>query len=131
MKQGQTLDLQFRGNQTNARDVAARVRPTLGDAGTNWVGAYWSGDNRNCARRCASRMNRPVGCGDDDIGFVADQRLRQRWHLILRTHAKINDQIAAFDEAARRQVGQRNRTDNTTIRREREHTQAPDAFRSV
>jgi hypothetical protein len=32
MEQGQTLDLQFRGDQAIARDVAARMRPTLGDS---------------------------------------------------------------------------------------------------
>ena len=37
MKQGQTLDLELRGNQGNACDIAAGVCPTLGDADADWV----------------------------------------------------------------------------------------------
>jgi len=74
-------------------------------------------------------MQRPVGIGDDDIGIVANQRLCQLRHLLRRPDADINDEIAAFDEAARRQVGQYDRTDDAVVRC-REHTHAPDPFRS-
>jgi len=47
-------------------------------------------------------MKRPIRYGDDGIGFVANQRLCQLRQLLLRPDAEINDQIAAFDEAARR-----------------------------
>ena len=91
MEQGQTLNLKFRGDQANARNVAARMRPTLGDTGADWVCAYWRGDNRNCARYCASSVERLIGRGDNDIGFVINQRLRLCRHLLLRTHAKIDN----------------------------------------
>jgi hypothetical protein len=99
-QQGQALNVEFRGDQGNARNVAARVRPTLGDAGADWVCTHWRGDNRDCARRCAGRMNRPIGIGDDDIGFVANQCLCQLRHLLRRPDAEINGQIAALDKAA-------------------------------
>ena len=47
-------------------------------------------------------MKRPIRYCDDDIGFVANQRSRQFRQLLLHTDAEINDQIATFDEAARR-----------------------------
>src|SRR6266446_7424379 len=59
-QQRETLDFEFRGDQRNARDIAARVRPTLGHASEDWVLAHWCGDNRDYARRCAGRMKRPI-----------------------------------------------------------------------
>jgi hypothetical protein len=41
-QQGQALNVEFRGDQGNARNVAARVRPTLGDAGADWVCTHWT-----------------------------------------------------------------------------------------
>jgi hypothetical protein len=90
------------GPRHRACPLFRSVRPTLGDAGADWVCAYWRGDNWDYARRCPGRMKRPIGYGYDDIGFVANHCLRQLRHLLRRADAKINDQIVAFDEAARR-----------------------------
>src|SRR5204863_7443348 len=46
------------------------------------------------------------------------------------SNANIDDQIAAFDKAARRQVGQYDGTDSVLIS-ECEHAHAPNPFRSV
>ena len=59
MKQGQTLDLKLWRNQGNARDVAARVRPTLGDTGVDWVCTYWCGDNRDSASSLREQHEAP------------------------------------------------------------------------
>jgi hypothetical protein len=120
---------EFWGDQRNARDVAARVRPSLGHASEDWVCAHWRGDNRDYARRRSGRMKCPIGRGDDGIGFATNHHFCQLRHLTLRTGAEINDQIATFDEAARRQVGQYDRTD-TAVADSREHADAPDPFRS-
>src|SRR4029077_3499134 len=58
--------------------------------------------NRNYARHCVGRMKRPIGYGDDDIRFIPNQCLCQLRHLFRRAESEINDQIAAFDEAAAR-----------------------------
>jgi hypothetical protein len=78
------------------KDITAAAS-AVGDAGADWVCTHWRGDNRDCARRCAGRMNRPIGIGDDGIGFVANQRLCQLRHLLRRP---VNGQIAALDKAA-------------------------------
>jgi hypothetical protein len=70
-------------------------------------------------------MKRPIGISDDDIGFVADQCSRQLLHLLRRLDAEINEQIAAFDKATPRQVGQYDRMDKVIVHK-REHAQAPD-----
>ena len=75
-------------------------------------------------------MKRPIRYGDHDVGSVANQRSRQLRHFHLGPDADIDDQVATFDKAPRRQVGQYDRTDSAIIR-ECEHADAPDLFRQL